>query len=208
RWPHANDGNQIKTTGTVTIENSIIVSNCGFFHDMPYWNNDDDCRAGGDALVFALNPGGQARVINSTVTGEGGCLAIAECALNQTCNGSEKVLMRNSLFQGQEIFFSPGDDTCFAWYDDESSPPMPANPFVVDYSLISGVRFGNVTPCPGSHNLCDILAGLVDPSIDSFDAHLQAGSPAIDAGTADGAPADDFTARPRDTAPDIGAYEQ
>ena len=202
-----NDGNQIKTSGVVTIENSIIVSNCGFFHDMPYWNNGDDCRAGGDALAFAMNPGGQATVINSTITGEGGCLVIAECALDQTCNGSEKVLIRNTLFQGQKTFFNPQDDTCFAWYDDESSPPMPVNPFVVDYSLINDVRFGNVIPCPGLHNLCDILAGLVNPLIDSFDAHLQANSPAIDAGTIEDAPTDDFADQPRDNIPDIGAYE-
>jgi len=203
-----NDGNQIKVTGEVVIENSIIVSNCGFFHDMPFWNNDDDCRAGGDALVFALNPGGQARVINSTITSEGGCLVIAECALDKTCNGSEKVAMRNVIFQGQKIFFNPDEDTCFAWYDDEASPPMPSNPFVVEYSLITGVRFGNVTPCPGPHNLCDVFSGLLNISMDAFDAHLRPDSPAINAGTSDGAPADDYDGRKRDAHPDIGAYEQ
>jgi len=202
-----NDGNQIKTSGAGTIENSVLVSNCGFFHDMPYWNNGDDCRAGGDALAFAMNPGGQATVINSTITGEGGCLVIAECALDQTCNGSEKVLIHNTIFQGQKTFFNPQDDTCFAWYDDESSSPMPVNPFVVDYSLINDVRFGNVISCPGSYNLCEILAGLVNPLIDSFDAHLQANSPAIDAGTIEDAPTDDFAGQPRDNVPDIGAYE-
>jgi len=39
------------------------------------------------------------------------------------------------------------------------------------------------------------------------DLHLQAGSPAVDAGSADGAPSDDAEGRPRDAAPDIGAYE-
>ncbi|MEW6093291.1 MAG: hypothetical protein AB1531_04915, partial [Chloroflexota bacterium] len=196
-----NDGNQIKVTGEVVIENSILVSNCGFFHDMPFWNNDDDCRAGGDALVFALNPGGKASVINSTITGEGGCLVIAECALDKTCNGSEKVVLRNDIFQGQNVFFNPDEDACFAWYDDETSPPMPSNPFIVEYSLITGVRFGNVTPCPGPHNMCDVFSGLLDISINAFDAHLRPDSPAINAGTADGAPADDFDSHPRDAPP-------
>jgi hypothetical protein len=203
-----NDGNQIKITGAASIENSLIVSNCGYFHDMPFWNNDDDCRAGGDALVFALQPGGQARVINSTITGEGNCLVIAGCALDQTCNGSERVRVQNTIFQGQEVFWSPGEATCFAWYDDESSPPMPANPFVVSYSLITAVRFGNVIPCPGEGNLCDVFSDLTSIVIDAFDAHLQAGSPAINAGSTDEAPADDFTGRPRDATPDIGAYER
>jgi hypothetical protein len=203
-----NDGNQIKTSGEVSIENSVIISNCGFFHDMPYWNNGDDCRAGGDALALALNPGGRASVANSTITGEGGCLVIAGCALDQTCNGGEQLLLRNDLFQGQPAFFSPGDDTCFAWYDDESNPPMPANPFVVDHSLINGVRFGNVTPCPGGNNLCDTAPGLLNSTLDGFDPHLQAGSPAVNAGTTEGAPNDDFTGRPRYAQPDIGAYER
>mgnify|MGYP001252691135 CR=1 FL=1 len=203
-----NDGNQIKTTGKVTIENSIIVSNCGYFHDMPFWNKDDDCRANGDALVLDLNPGDQATVVNTTITGEGNCLMVAGCALDKTCNGSEKILLTNVLFQGQKIFFNPDEATCFAWYDDESSPPMPRNPFLVQYSLITGVKFGNVSPCPGPHLLCDVFSGLANIAIDAFDAHLTTGSPAINAGSADGAPADDFAGETRDANPDIGAYEQ
>jgi hypothetical protein len=202
-----NAGNQIKTTGPLTMENSLLVSNCGFFEGMPYWNSDDNCRAGGDALALSLNPGDQVSIVNSTLTGEGGCLTIAECALDKVCDGTETILMRNTLFQGQPILSEPAEDACFAWYDDESSPPMPADPFVVEYSLITGVRFGNVTPCPGPGNLCDVLAGIADPAIDSFDGHLLSGSLAIDAGTTTGAPSDDLDGRPRDALPDIGAYE-
>jgi hypothetical protein len=203
-----NDGNQIKiTSGQAIIENSIIVSQCGYFHDMPYWNKDDNCRAGGDGLAIAIQPSGQITVVNSTITGEGGCLVIAECALDQTCNGNEQILMRNSIFQGQKIFFNPEENTCFAWYDDETNPPMPVNPFIVDFSIINGVDFGNVTPCINSNNLCDTDPGLVYFAINSFDPHLLPGSPAIDAGTTEGAPINDFDNRRRDDSPDIGAYE-
>lgn len=61
-------------------------------------------------------------------------------------------------------------------------------------------------PCPPD-SLCDVSPGLIDESIDAFDAHLTAGSPAIDVGATDGAPVDDFGGRPRDAQPDIGAYE-
>jgi len=40
------------------------------------------------------------------------------------------------------------------------------------------------------------------------DLHLQAGSPAVDAGSAADAPSDDAEGRPRDATPDIGAYER
>ncbi|MFW6116064.1 MAG: choice-of-anchor Q domain-containing protein, partial [Chloroflexota bacterium] len=57
-------------------------------------------------------------------------------------------------------------------------------------------------------SLCDVSPGLVDESIDNFDAHLTQASPAIDAGTTDGAPGDDFDGCPRDAQPDLGAYER
>jgi hypothetical protein len=40
------------------------------------------------------------------------------------------------------------------------------------------------------------------------DLHLQASSPAVNAGSADGAPSDDVEGHPRDAAPDIGAHER
>jgi hypothetical protein len=42
----------------------------------------------------------------------------------------------------------------------------------------------------------------------NVDLHLSAGSPAVDAGDADVAPSEDAEGRPRDGAPDIGAYER
>jgi hypothetical protein len=39
---------------------------------------------------------------------------------------------------GQKVFWDPQTDSCFAWYADESSPPMPANPFDVQHSLVTG----------------------------------------------------------------------
>jgi hypothetical protein len=40
------------------------------------------------------------------------------------------------------------------------------------------------------------------------DLHLQAGSPAVNAGSVEGAPSDDIEGHPRDDHPDIGAYER
>jgi hypothetical protein len=199
-----NAGDQIKTAGPTRAENVIAVSNCGFFSGQPFTHHVDDCRAGGSALAFTLNPGDQVTVVNTTVTGEGDCLVIAECAAapsagGDSCDGSELILLRNDIFQGNPEFGGGGDTTCLAWTS------LPGEPFAIDHAIINDLK-AVPDPCPPD-SLCDVSPGLVDGRIDDFDAHLTPDSPAIDVGTADGAPADDFDARPRDAQPDIGAYE-
>jgi hypothetical protein len=70
----------------------------------------------------------------------------------------------------------------------------------------------------GSHNLTGLAAQsedaiahtivsmkFVDSASDDY--HLQSNSPAVDTGTAVGAPSDDFDGEPRDGTPDVGAFE-
>ena len=192
-----NAGNQIKTSGPVTLENSIIIGNCGFFDSQPFTYSVDNCRALGTASPLFLRPGNQATVINNTFTSEGDCLLTAEC--DGTCDGSETVLMRNNIFQGHPDFLQPFENTCLTW-----EGGFPHNPFDIDYSVINDVKND---PCPGTHDTCGVSPGLVNPSVDAFDAHLLADSPAIDAGATSGAPDCDYDGYPRDDQPDIGAYE-
>ncbi|MBI4470766.1 MAG: right-handed parallel beta-helix repeat-containing protein [Acidobacteria bacterium] len=193
-----NDGQQIKTTGPVLIENCIIVGNCGFFDGQPFtYNVEPLCRAGGTALTFDLRPGDQVSVTNSTLVSEGDCIVTAECTGD--CNGSEKIRLRNNIFVGHTDFLQPDDITCLAYEE-----TFPRNPFDIDYSVIIGIKD---EACPGPHDICGRPPGVVNPSIDAFDARLLPDSPAINAGTSAGAPGDDFTGRRRDARPDIGAYE-
>ncbi len=193
-----NAGNQVKTyRGPFTLENSILVGNCGFFEGQPFTHNVDACRALGDALALGLTAGDQVTVTNNTLTSEGDCLVTAECYGG--CNGSERARLRNNIFQGQTDFLQPDERTCLIYQE-----TFPASPFDVDYSLVNGVKDDL---CPGAHDLCGVGLGLVSAAVDSFDAHLLPGSPAIDAGLAGAAPPDDFDGRVRDAQPDIGAYE-
>ncbi len=192
-----NAGNQIKTNGSAQIENSIIVDNCGYFDGQPFTYNVDNCRAAGNALALNLQPGDQAAVTNNTLAGEGDCLVEVICEGN--CNGSESVALRNNIFQGTTDFLQPFENTCFIYQEN-----FPADPLDVDYSAIDGVKND---PCPvGSSDICQ-PPGLINPTIDAFDAHLLNDSPAIDGGTAVSTPSDDFDGRTRDSQPDIGAYE-
>ena len=195
-----NAGDQIKMSGPATIENVLAVSNCGFFQSKPFAHNVDYCRSGGSAISLDLRPGNQVTVINSTVTGQGDCLVIAECQEDATCNGSESVLLRNSIFQGNPEFEGGGDTTCFTWYGTAQDP------FTIEHSIINEAKSIPV-PCP-TGSLCGVSPGLVDKGIDTFDPHLVEGSPALDRGTSTGAPAVDLEGRPRVGQPDIGAYER
>jgi hypothetical protein len=198
-----NAGDQIKTNGPATIENTIAVSNCGSFEGQPFTHNVDPCRAGGTALFLVLRAGAQARVTNTTVTGEGDVLVVAECdSLYSSCNGQERAILRNNIYIGNTEFLSPDDISALAY---QETFPQGNQVFDIDYSVVRHVKNAD---CPGAHHTCgEAAVGLVNEGIDTFDAHLLASSPARDAGTPVGAPSVDFAGRPRDAQPDIGAYE-
>jgi len=193
-----NAGNQIKVNGPTVIENSIAVGNCGYFEGKPFTYHVDNCRAAGNALSLNLRPGNAVTVTNNTLTSEGDCLVEVNCEGN--CTGNESVRMRNNIFLGQTDFLQPFEQTCFVWWAEE----FPANPVNTDYGIIDNVK---ESPCPvGGHDICQ-SPGLVNETLATFDAHLRENSPAIDAGSAADAPANDFDGRSRDAHPDIGAYE-
>jgi len=118
---------------------------------------------------------------------------------NGNATGAERVTLRNNIFQGQVDFLQPFENTCLIYQE-----TFPSDPFDVDYSIINQVKDDL---CPGAHDQCGVAPSLVDTGTDTFDAHLLANSPAIDAGLAGVAPADDFAGYARDAHPDIGAYE-
>ncbi|MBI3161400.1 MAG: S-layer homology domain-containing protein [Chloroflexi bacterium] len=167
-----NAGNQVKTfRGPFLLESSIIVGNCGFFDGQPFTYNVDNCRALGTALAIGLAGGDQAIITNNTFTSEGDCLVTAEC--EGSCGGSETVLLRNNIFQGQTDFLQPFEQTCLVYQETFAS-----NPFNMDYSLVNNVK---EDACFGSHSMCGVSPGLTNISADNFDANLLQASPAIDA---------------------------
>ncbi|NNK92470.1 MAG: right-handed parallel beta-helix repeat-containing protein [Acidimicrobiia bacterium] len=195
---YGNAGDQIKTGGPTLLENVIAVSNCGFFSGKAFTHDVDPCRSGGSAVALNTHRGGDAVIVNATIAGQGDCLIIAECAEGHDCSGSESVVVRNTILLGNPEFGGHGDVTCLAW------SAFDRDPFDFDHVIIDGVKTDRLCP-PASR--CDAGTAVVDASLDVFDAHLGSGSIAIDAGTGEGAPVDDFAGHARNNPPDIGAYE-
>ncbi|MGZ8830694.1 MAG: right-handed parallel beta-helix repeat-containing protein, partial [Thermoanaerobaculia bacterium] len=120
-YARGNAGNQIKTAGPALIENSIIIGNCGFHQNQPFTLDVDPCRAVGNALSMTFFPGDKGSVINSTLTSEGDCIVLAECADGVPCDGSERLTLRNDIFIGQTDYLQPFESTCLM-YQENLSP--------------------------------------------------------------------------------------
>jgi len=109
------------------------------------------------------------------------------------------VLIRNNICSGNT-------------YSQMSAPPSTLPQLTVDHNLSDGAHDPDYE-IHGVDDLLDVSPLFADPSLGDF--HLLAGSPAIDAGSAVDAPANDFAGdvRPQDgdgdgvAACDIGAYE-
>ncbi len=71
----------------------------------------------------------------------------------------------------------------------------------VSYSDIEG----ECSWCDAGQGNIDADPRFIDPANDSY--RVRTGSPCIDTGTPAGAPVDDIEGTPRDSQPDMGAYE-
>jgi hypothetical protein len=203
---YGNAGNPIKVNGNASIENSLVVGNCGYFSGKSFTYNVDPCRAGGNSLSLELRKGITVSVVNSTIVGHGDCLMNIECDENATCDGSETVIIKNNIFQGYREFEEPSDTTCYMWID-----PYNFYNTQIDHNIVYGVKMGEMKL--SAHEL-NQDPRVKNSNLASFDGHLKSNSPAINSGLAVGSlrgliPADDIegNSRPSGAGVDRGAYE-
>ncbi len=202
-----NAGNQVKVTGQTEIVNSVLVGNCAFFEGQPFTYDVDHCRALGNTLEVVYTGGEQVSIVNSTFYGQGDGLVGGGPREGYSCDGTETLTGRNNVFLGDTDYFDPGDIT-FLFYQ-ESCADLQLDS---DYNVIHDAKnvscgVNATTVDSGSHDVCadPQLTGPITGT--AYGMALSSGSPAIDAGTTEGAPLDDFEGFPRTAVPDAGAYE-
>jgi len=200
---YGNAGNQIKVNGPTKVENSLIIGNCGYFDGKFFTYQVDHCRAGGGALAFSLRQGSGVSVVNSTIAGHGDTLIGAECD-DASCNGTEDIIIQNNILLGYQEFLAPQDTSAYFWSDRNYH-------FQIDYNVIFDGKTGSYPT--GRHDLVQNPL-IVNANLETFDGHLQAGSPAIDSGLPVGSlsgliPPDDLEGMSRHygSGVDRGAYE-
>ena len=203
---YGNAGNAIKVNGPTSIENSLMIGNCGFFHGKSFTYNVDDCRALGSPLSFSLRKGATFSLVNSTIVGQGDCLMGGECDDN-SCDGSETIIIQNNAFQGYADYLDPEDTTCYLWLE-----PFNLFDLRMDYNILYNVKIADQLTL-SAHELQQ-KPMFVNDTLESFDGHLKSGSPAIDSGLAVGSlngliPNNDLenNSRPGGAGVDRGAYE-
>jgi len=165
----------------------------------------DNCRAGGSALALNFRKGNQVSVINSTIAGQGDCLCLVECDSGD-CDGSETLIVQNNIFKGYPDFGDPSDSACYIWFE-----PDVFGTVSTDYNVVFNAKIGNVGLAAHDLNQNPLV---VNSNLETFDGHLQAGSPAIDSGLPVGSlggliPDHDLenVSRPTGIGVDRGAYE-
>jgi hypothetical protein len=210
-----NAGNQIKLAGASDVANSLIVGNCAFFESQPFTFQVDPCRAGGNALAIFYTGGEHVSLTNSTVYGQGDGLVLGGVRPGSSCNGSESLVVRNSMLIGDTDYFDPSDVT-FAFYQEDCGRLRMDS----DFNLISrtkdfecgadGALFSS-----GMHDHCsDLQLAAVLPEL-AQGIPVSLHNQVVDAGDNAVCPPDDLEGnmRPQDgdhdgtAICDLGAYE-
>ncbi len=115
------------------------------------------------------------------------------------------VTVRNTVFSGRGPECPIYVGAASTLTADHNLFHLPQNEIVLTHGG-KGYTCGDIASL-GAGNLCGDPRFVRPAWGEGGDYHLQEGSPAVDAGTADGAPDVDLENRSRDAHPDIGAYE-
>ena len=133
----------------------VAVGNCAFFEDQPFTYLVDHCRANGNTLSFSFTGGETVSLSHVTVFGQGDGLIEASAREGWSCDGTERLVVRNSVFVGDRDYLDPTDVTFLFYQEDCDGLQLDSN-----FDLLERVK--NVT-CgasgalvrSGPHDACE-----------------------------------------------------
>ncbi|HEY3519750.1 MAG TPA: hypothetical protein VGK80_01775 [Rhodanobacteraceae bacterium] len=200
-------GNQIKTSGTATLQNSVINGYCNDWQPpMPIAGDGSSgvagtmCRADGTAVVMEFAGKGEKVLLQyNTITGNGDTLFVGGSE-TMTPDASDVTTFSNNIWLGQHSAI-PRDDgnyTALDWYSDGTYYG------VVNYqnNVVWNVKSNF---CP-SGSICKDPK-LANETMAGLDATLLTGSPAIGAAKGGVVLAYDYDNNARKNPTSIGALE-
>ena len=115
----ANAGNQLKASGSVTIEDSTVVGSCAALSRESGLDGGDSCRARGNSISLNLGSGTQSRLAGNQIEGEGDCLVAIGCDAAD-CRGASAVVTGNRMNGGLgATAHSARHPPCSVWVDPE-----------------------------------------------------------------------------------------
>jgi hypothetical protein len=144
----ANAGNQLKASGSVTIEDSTVVGSCAELSREGGLGSDDACRARGNSISLSLAANTRSRVSDNVIEGEGDCLVAIECQASG-CRGAAAVVSGNRMNGAPNG--KPGGaqrSPCSVWID----PQFHEADLAFSHNQIQGTRNAG---CPEGFTQCD-----------------------------------------------------
>lgn len=198
-----NIGNQIKSSGNVTIYNTLIEGDCDFFAGKSYsLSGIDTCRANGHPVAIAFQAGTTAKFYGNTLVNVKGDGAFLLSNRNLTaCTSANTMDIQNSIIattSGKYFSYksNPGDG---AGNDCNNAGLTQINSNISGFTT-NPTGSGNIFTNPN-------LSGTFDGSV--ADVSLSSTSPGRDSAneTASGQPTTDFNAFNRGISYDMGFKE-
>jgi len=143
----ANAGNQLKASGSVTIEDSTVVGSCAALSDEGGLDSDDTCRARGNSISLSLGPDTRSRIAGNVIEGEGDCLVAIECQASG-CSGASAGVTGNRMNGGSSGNRRAGRNSpCSVWVD----PNLHGADLAFSHNQVRGTRNSG---CPEGFTQC------------------------------------------------------
>ncbi len=142
----ANAGNQLKASGSVDVEKSVLIGTCAALSGSGNMESADLCRAEGNALSLHPSESASVKIIGNQISGEGDCLIDMECG-GGGCSQVTGLIQDNEMTGIVRKDVADAKTTCSVWVE----PALRGAAIRFDKNRVRNVR---ATGCPAGIKEC------------------------------------------------------